>query len=77
MECCKASLLALHAKYKTALEVTDSDKRTSLLHYNFNYDNKKFYSTDMRRSATVLTIYIQLKNYFLLQSYKTFLTALS
>ena len=48
MEFLKGSTLAGSAiayKYKAKVEVTDNDKRSSLLRYGINYGRKNFYNT--------------------------------
>jgi len=43
----------LAIKYLTRLEVTESDKHSSLLRYIINYDHKKFNSTKLDSKARV------------------------
>ena len=54
MDLLKVGLLALPANFSwTGVEVTDSDRHSSLLRYGVNYDRKKFYSTVSRSLKSI------------------------
>ncbi len=53
MPLCKGMLLALTTKYKTKVEVVDSDKYSSLVEYGTNHNRKMFYGEGPRRNTDV------------------------
>jgi hypothetical protein len=43
---------------RSRVEVTDSDKRSSLFGYEINYDRKKFHITDHNKVQSYKTFYV-------------------